>query len=782
MSDRVNRLQARSRRMTRSRIQTRIWLSIGIFILGFLLTTVISQIERQHAERALTSLADAVLPAAQQGRDADAAFRRVIAGYSDTFLIQDRSGLNRAASDGLQVLESLNRIAVAHDIPSERTARARKLAATVGRFLADASPVYTNSLTNRDGMTPEYQEGVGRLATQTNQLKTELQSFAADLSGDLQEQMSALQHQSARMRVIIPAIFAATLALAVVLVHITIQRSVLVPLARTQSELARERDLLRILMDHVPDCIYFKDADSKFLRINRAQAALLGANDPAEALGHTEAEYFDAAVADRTRADEQRIIETGEPLIGLIECVTRQGLSRWMNTTKVPVRWDARTTNLIVGVSRDITEWKNTVDALEKSLEALGKSEESFRLLFTAIPHAVWVYNPETLRFLMVNEAASRQYGYSAREFEQIAVTDLFPREEAARLRASLARVQEQGPPEGAWKHVTSDGRVLDVELSARVFGLTDHSAIVTVVQDVTERKRLETELRQSQRLEAVGHLAAGIAHEINTPIQFVGDNLHFLYDSFKLGTVVLERYGRLHQAVLAGAVSREILDELESALEAADLEYMMAEIPKAMDQALDGVDRVATIVRAMKSFAHPGQKEKMAADLNRALADTLTVARNELKYVADVETDFGDLPLAVCHIADMNQVFLNLLINAAHAIETVHRATGARGVIRVKTRTDGERIVISISDTGCGIPEGIAARVFDPFFTTKEVGRGTGQGLSLARSIVVEKHGGRISFEPNQPQGTTFIVSLPNRLPSQESAEPVLAAAGELS
>src|ERR1019366_9011143 len=178
----------------------------------------------------------------------------------------------------------------------------------------------------------------------------------------------------------------------ITLVNLTIRRSILAPLAKTQDELALERDLLRILMEHIPDCLYFKDAESKFLRINRAQANLLGVDDPAEALGRSDADYFDAAVARKTRADEQRILQTGEPLTASIERITRHGLTWWVTASKVRVRDEARDTNMIVGISRDMTEWKNTVEALEES-------EESFRLLFAAIPHAVWVYDVDTLRF-----------------------------------------------------------------------------------------------------------------------------------------------------------------------------------------------------------------------------------------------------------------------------------------------------------------------------------------------------------------------------------------------
>jgi signal transduction histidine kinase/CheY-like chemotaxis protein len=195
---------------------------------------------------------------------------------------------------------------------------------------------------------------------------------------------------------------------------------------------------------------------------------------------------------------------------------------------------------------------------------------------------------------------------------------------------------------------------------------------------------------------------------------------------------------------------------------EESDCAYLLEEIPKALTQTLDGVNRVATIVRAMKDFAHPETKEKAAADLNKAIQSTLIVVRNELKYVADVETDFGNLPLVLCNISDLTQVFLNLLVNAAHAIGDVVKGTGEKGKIRVRTVAEGKTVLVSIADTGCGIPEGIRSKIFDPFFTTKEVGRGTGQGLAIARSVVVERHKGTLTFESEVGKGTSFYIRLP--------------------
>jgi PAS domain S-box-containing protein len=279
---------------------------------------------------------------------------------------------------------------------------------------------------------------------------------------------------------------------------------------------------------------------------------------------------------------------------------------------------------------------------------------------------------------------------------------------------------------------------------------------------DVTERRQMEFDLQQAQKLESVGRLASGVAHEINTPIQFVSDSLHFLRSANADLAPVMSQYRQLLASARQGPIAEEALVALESAEGQADLPFLVEQIPTAIARSLDGLQRVATIVRALKEFAHPEQNERKAADLNHALTTTLTMASNEYRYVADVETDFAELPRVMCHVGELNQVFLNLIVNAAHAIEECVPASGDRGLIRIATRLEGAHAVISISDTGCGVPESIRGKIFDPFFTTKEVGKGTGQGLAIARSVVVDKHGGTLSFDSEPGHGTTFVIRLP--------------------
>lgn len=284
----------------------------------------------------------------------------------------------------------------------------------------------------------------------------------------------------------------------------------------------------------------------------------------------------------------------------------------------------------------------------------------------------------------------------------------------------------------------------------------------VVCFSDITSRMKMEVELRHAQKLEAVGGLAAGIAHEINTPIQFLADNTRFLQDSFLDTIKLVEKLDEVMAAGERGEIRPNLLEEERRLRETVDWPYLEKEVPKALEQMQEGINRVATIVRAMKDFSRVDQtSEKGYADLNKALESTLVVARNELKYVANVKTEFGELPPVSCHLGDLNQVFLNLLVNAAHAIGDVVKDSGEKGLITVRTWQEDDTVVIAISDSGTGIPEGIRTKIFDPFFTTKEVGKGTGQGLAIARSIVVEKHGGTLTFDTVTGKGTTFYIRL---------------------
>lgn len=283
------------------------------------------------------------------------------------------------------------------------------------------------------------------------------------------------------------------------------------------------------------------------------------------------------------------------------------------------------------------------------------------------------------------------------------------------------------------------------------------------LLEQMRERERMAIELRLAQKLESIGRLAAGLAHEINTPIQYVTDSVYFLRTSFEELQSLYDATRELLRNPPPAPEFVAALRALEDREAQWDLELMRTEVPRAFERTLEGAGRVAGIVRAMKEYAYPDAVEQCAADLNRALETTLTVARNEYKYAASVETELGELPLVVCNIGELNQVFLNLIVNAAHAIADAGRDASC-GLIRIATKLAGDEAVVEIADNGCGIQPDNIDRIFDPFFTTKEVGRGTGQGLSIARSIVVDKHGGHIDVTSTPGAGTCFRIRVPIR------------------
>jgi PAS domain S-box-containing protein len=427
---------------------------------------------------------------------------------------------------------------------------------------------------------------------------------------------------------------------------------------------------------------------------------------------------------------------------------------------------------------------------LHEHMIALRSSEGRFRRLIETMAEGVVVYSPDG-HVVMTNHMAEALLGAACAPGRTVDL-DWSPRKtmrpdgtrtpDNERLVARaireerLVRTSEMQVAHGngsvTWLSASAAPLLRDGELEG----------VVATFVDITERKRMEDALRQSeqrfravfegaarmevelrhaQKLEAVGQLAAGIAHEINTPTQFVGDSVSFLKDACDdLLRLVADYDG----AVLApeAAVPEGLRERLRSAAEAAELDYLRKQVPLAFDRTFEGLARISSIVGAMKEFAHPDQRDKTPADLNQALRTTLTIARNEYKYVADVETDLGALPLVECHVGDLNQVFLNLIVNAAHAIADVVGRSGARGRIRVTSAREGAMVVIRIEDTGCGIPKAIQDRIFEPFFTTKEVGQGSGQGLAIARSVVVDKHGGTLDFESEVGRGSTFTIRLP--------------------
>lgn len=419
-------------------------------------------------------------------------------------------------------------------------------------------------------------------------------------------------------------------------------------------------------------------------------------------------------------------------------------------------------------VQRRTAELEAVLRENDEITRALRESEAKFRGLVSQSLVGIFQGTPSG-QFLSVNPAVVSIFGYDSQEEMIASVTDVSKQlyVEPKRHHELLFLLNTRGDVRNFECEVfRKDGGKIWISCSVRV--IRENGIVVRhegMIEDVTERKLLRDQLLQAQKLESVGQLAAGIAHELNTPTQYIGDNVRFLKDSFQDLAKLLLVYERLLSDTTANSLSGETIAEVAAEVERADAAYLMQEIPKAIEGTLEGVTRVSTLVSAMKDFAHPDTKEKIALDLNRAIQSTITVARNEWKYVADLETDFDPtLPFVFCQPGEFNQVILNLIVNASHAIaDVVGNGTGEKGAIKVQTRNCAKSVEIRVKDTGAGIPEEVRTRIFDPFFTTKAIGKGTGQGLAIARSIIVDRHHGSIDFETKVGEGTTFIIRLPH-------------------
>ena len=287
----------------------------------------------------------------------------------------------------------------------------------------------------------------------------------------------------------------------------------------------------------------------------------------------------------------------------------------------------------------------------------------------------------------------------------------------------------------------------------------------------ITERKwyekqksSLEKRLYQAKKLEAIGTLAAGIAHEINTPLQYIGDNIRFFNEAIGNLFKQIDTYRYLLTKCSQGEETKPMLEKGLNAKQELEIDYLKEEIPKGITQTQDGLERVTKIVNAMRDFSHMDSSTGIKEDINEAIESTITVLSNEWKYVVDIKTDFEpDLPLVYCFLGDINQALMNLIVNAVQAIaDVVGDGSKGKGKITITTRRKDNSVLISVADTGSGIPEDIRDRIFDPFFTTKAVGKGTGQGLSIAYNAIVEKHGGKLTFNTEMGKGTEFLIELP--------------------
>jgi PAS domain S-box-containing protein len=408
-----------------------------------------------------------------------------------------------------------------------------------------------------------------------------------------------------------------------------------------QAVLRNEQLLLRALFEMLPDAIYFKDLEGRYIRGSRSQAGRLGVASPESLIGRTDADFVSADPAGASHGCEQEVLAGSRPSLDREEQRRLpNGLTIWTSTSTFPLRdWREKVVGTF-GLSRDVTAQK----------------------------------------------------------------------------------------------------------------------------QAEIERRRMEEQLFHAQKMESIGRLAAGVAHEVNTPTQFISDNTHFLVGAARHLACVVTAYRALRDQARAQPALQEALAVVDAAEADAELDYLLDEIPRTLKQSIDGLERVARIVQSLREFSHPGAPEKAPANINHALETAVAVSRHEWKLVADVVTQLDpDLPEVPCVLDEINQVILNLIINAAHTIADVARdRPERRGCIRIRSRREEAGILVEVEDDGAGIPEAARQHVFEPFFTTKPVGQGTGQGLALVHTMIVNHHGGRVGFTSEVGRGSTFWFRLP--------------------
>lgn len=522
--------------------------------------------------------------------------------------------------------------------------------------------------------------------------------------------------------------------------------------------LERERLLFRGLIDSIPDLIFYKNRNGVYLGWNATFSAFRKVKTTEDDI--TDADLFPAEQAKRFMESDYQVIETGKAMTYENWTTNADGQQLLIETRKTPFYDSDGEIMGVIGIGRDITRHREAENALRTAnleIEQLIDSFSSFLIVVT-----------RELTITRWNARAHKVFGFPSDKVIRNHLPSLGLSWEWEPISVGLKQCDREYKPVYLdplrFKRLDGSEGYLGMNISPIFGGEHTLSGYILLGSDITDRIVMERRLAQAQKLESIGQLAAGIAHEINTPMQYIGDNTIFLQQSFTSLITAVQEYKEIFTAAETGSLQPELIQHVKTTLQNIELDYLTTEVPLAISQTLEGIQHVVEIVRAMKGFSHPGVKKNTLVNINKALLDTLTVTRNEWKYVATTETDFDpDLPEVSCLPGEMNQVFLNIIVNAADAIaDVVGDGSQGKGKITIRTLKDIDWVEIRISDTGTGIPEAIRSRIFEPFFTTKKVGKGSGQGLAIAYDIVEVKHGGTLTFETRVGEGTTFIIRLP--------------------
>jgi PAS domain S-box-containing protein len=534
---------------------------------------------------------------------------------------------------------------------------------------------------------------------------------------------------------------------------------------RAEESLLQERHLLRQLMDHLPESIFFKDRASRFTLINQSLARRLGLSDPAEALGKTDFDFFTEEHARPAFEDEQELLRTGETVIGKEEMETwADGRRRWVLTTRLPLRDPDGDVIGTFGMARDITQRKQAQDALRQA-------EEQQRLLLESTGEGIYGIDLQG-NCTFINPAAAEMFGFRPEEVRGKNMHALihhsrpngspYPVEACPIFNAFRTGQSCRVEKEVFWR---KDGTSFPVDYAAypmRALGKEIRGAVVTFT-DNTERDRMRSLLFQSEKLASIGLLSAGIAHEINNPLAYVANNLAVLHRDFKGLMEILDAYEEAHGAVAQAAPEQAA--RIEALAEEHDLPYVRGNLERVLTRTREGTQRVTNIVQGLRGLARTDRPQMETAHLPELVEMGLELIRERLKRRGiAVEQDYGPDLRFRCVPTQIGQVLLNLLTNAMQAIEE-SRKRGAGGRISIRSRRVNNEVLVEVEDNGAGIDPENLEKIFDPFFTTKPVGEGTGLGLAITHGIVTG-HGGRIEVRSRPGEGTCFRVFFPGKPP----------------
>lgn len=539
------------------------------------------------------------------------------------------------------------------------------------------------------------------------------------------------------------------------------QQSIIQRRLESEAKLRESESRMRAFLDFAADVIIIIDKQGIIESLNHTAQDMFG-YQAEELVGTNISALMSSPCNDEHDGYIQNYIRTGvKKIIGS----RREIVGRRKDGTVFPMDLAVSEVHLnghrsFMGIVRDISERKQAEESLFQAHAENKQLLDSISSVLIGLDSdrkiTKWNHVAETTFGILADVTIGRPFSECGIEWDWSVVSEWMNKE----LKCDEDRILD-------------DISFIDLEGRERILAFTINpvkkdenggGGFLLLGEDVTERQRLEAQLAHAQKLESIGQLAAGIAHEINTPTQFVSHNTYFLKTACSKILPLLDTYVKVLEVAREHSTNNDLLDEAETQLKATKLDFLKTEIPKALQQAEEGLDRIASIVRAMKEFSHPGTEEMGWIDLNHAIENTINVARNEWKYVAELKTDLDPSISGVpCYPGELNQVFLNIIINAAQAIaESCGDEEEISNTIIIRTRNEKDWVKITISDTGPGIPNEIRNRIFDPFFTTKEVGKGTGQGLAIAYSVVVDKHHGRITCDSELGKGTCFTILLP--------------------